>query len=145
MIRVYTDGACGTTGEKIGGWAWILTEDEKHVAGDMGRAHQTTNQRMELVAACEALEWLPAHIPVTVVSDSAYLINGMTQSWYVKWRANGWVNSAKKPVENRYLWERLLAAVEGRVAVTGWEHVKGHDGNHWNERCDVLAVHARTS
>lgn len=142
MIRIYTDGACGRDG--VGGWSWLLVDEDDLICGDMGRASGTTNQRMELVAAGAALAWLPLWVDVEVVSDSAYLVNCFLDKWYAKWRTNDWKTSAKKPVENRDIWERLLSVVEARTGETWWTHVKGHSDDHFNELCDELAVHART-
>lgn len=142
MIRVYTDGACSTkTG--IGGWSWLLVDDDELICGDLGRAHDTTSQRMELVAAGAALRFLPEWLDVEIVSDSAYLVSCFNDRWYAKWRTNGWKTGARKPVENRDLWELLLELYEGRTGKTTWTHVKGHNGDRWNEHCDRLAVHAR--
>lgn len=139
--RVYTDGACG--GDRVGGWAWILTYDDEFVAGDLGRVADTTNNRMELTAAIKALEWYPNDWGVTVVSDSAYVVNCFLQNWSEAWLKRDWKTSAGKPVENRDLWELLLEVESYRIVE--WEHVKGHNGNRWNEVCDQLAVHARTN
>lgn len=139
--RLYTDGACGL--DKVGGWAWVLTHDDEFVAGDLGYVRDTTSQRMELTAAIEALEWFPNDWMVTVVSDSAYLTNCFLQNWWEDWLERDWKTSAGKPVKNRDLWE-LLLELEPTRAVE-WEHVKGHNGDRWNEVCDQLAVHARTN
>lgn len=134
-VDLYTDGACsGNPGP--GGWAAILVagDTEKEVSG--GEKH-TTNQRMEIMAAVEGLKVLKRTCKVTLYSDSAYLINCMTQKWYVGWQRSGWLNSQKQPVKNRDLWEELLAVVAGHQLQFG--KVKGHSGHVYNERCDELA------
>jgi ribonuclease HI len=134
-VEIYTDGACsGNPGP--GGWAAVLTYGS-HVKEISGGERRTTNQRMELTALLEALRCLKAPCDVTVYSDSAYLINCFRQRWYENWRRNGWVNSRGEPVQNRDLWEALLAEVE-RHRVR-FEKVKGHAGVKLNERCDELA------
>jgi len=137
-VIIYCDGACSGNqfkGNK-GGWGALL------VAGDVvkeirGGERNTSNQRMEL-ACIEALRKLNRDgLDVEVYSDSAYLVNGMQQRWYDRWRKNGWLNVKKKPVENRDLWERLLEQV-GRQNVV-FRKVAGHSGVEMNERADELA------
>ena len=106
-IIIYTDGACsGNPGP--GGWAAVIIMDgqETELAG--GEAH-TTNQRMELKAAVEGLQHLSNPARVRLYSDSAYLVNAFRQGWMERWRNNGWLTKAKKPVENQDLWRQLLA------------------------------------
>ena len=130
---VYTDGACsGNPGP--GGWAWAV-EGGSFASGAVPH---TTNQRMEITAALEALRALPD--PLEVVSDSTYVVNCFKQRWHEGWRSNGWKNSQKKPVENRDLWEALLAEVESRDVA--WHKVAGHSGHPLNDRADRLAVEA---
>jgi len=138
-VIIYCDGACSGNqfkGNK-GGWGALL------VAGDVvkeirGGERNTSNQRMELLACIEALRKLNRDgLDVEVYSDSAYLVNGMQQRWYDRWRKNGWLNVKKKPVENRDLWERLLEQV-GRQNVV-FRKVAGHSGVEMNERADELA------
>lgn len=134
-VEIYTDGACsGNPGP--GGWAAILNYKGKEKEMSGGEKN-TTNQRMELAAAYEALKSLKEACEVIVYSDSAYLINCFKQKWYVSWRKNGWRNSKGDPVQNRDLWEGLLAEVERHEV--RFEKVKGHAGVDLNERCDVLA------
>jgi len=102
-----------------------------------GAESQTTNNRMELRAAIEALGALKISCAVTLCSDSAYLVNAFQQNWFAKWQQNGWLNSKKQPVENADLWRQLLT-LSSRHRVT-WVKVKGHAGNKENERCDALA------
>ncbi len=138
-IFAYTDGACsGNPGP--GGWGALLiakdgeaTVKERELSG--GEA-ETTNNRMELLAAINALETLDRATKITVVTDSVYVKNGVTD-WISGWKRNGWKTSSKKPVKNADLWQRLDAA-QDRHAVT-WEWVKGHAGHPENERADALA------
>jgi len=132
--EVFTDGACrGNPGP--GGWAWAVP------AGPQGSGHDTatTNQRMEVRAAYEAICALPG--PLVVVSDSTYVVNCFKNSWWTGWRSRGWINSAKKPVANRDLWEPLIDLVEERGDVT-FRWVKGHSGHPMNDLVDELAVAA---
>jgi len=133
-VEAFTDGACsGNPGP--GGWGVLLRagSHEKELCG--GAAH-TTNQRMELTAAIEALRALKRPSRITIHSDSKYVVQGMTE-WIHGWKKRGWKNAAKQPVANRDLWEeldRLAARHEVR-----WEWVKGHAGHAENERADALA------
>ncbi|MFZ0159169.1 MAG: ribonuclease H, partial [Kineosporiaceae bacterium] len=132
--EVYTDGACsGNPGP--GGWAWA-TRDGRQASG--GEAH-TTNQRMEISAALEAVRALTG--PLVVVSDSTYVVNCFRDGWWRGWLARGWTTSAKKPVANRDLWEPLVAAVRERGDVR-FRWVKGHSGDPMNDLVDRLAVEA---
>ena len=138
-LFAYTDGACsGNPGP--GGWGVLLRAmeggeivKERELCG--GEA-ETTNNRMELLAAINALEVLGRASTITVVTDSAYVKNGVT-GWIFGWKRNGWKTSARKPVKNVELWQRLDAA-QARHDVT-WEWVKGHAGHPENERADELA------
>jgi ribonuclease HI len=103
----------------------------------VGSESLTTNQRMELTAAREGLSAVDGHRTVALYSDSAYLINCFRDRWYARWQQNGWVNSQKKPVENRDLWEALIA-LAGHHRVT-WHKVAGHSGHPLNDRVDRLA------
>ena len=105
-----------------------------------GGEPSTTNQRMELRAALEGLRAVPGRRQVDLHSDSAYLVNCFRDRWHVRWRQNGWRNAQKKPVENRDLWEALLAEVERHEV--RWHKVAGHSGVPLNERADRLAVAA---
>lgn len=133
-LEVWTDGACsGNPGP--GGWAWA-TRDGKQ---DSGGAPHTTNQRMEIQAALEAVTALPG--PLVVVSDSTYVVNCFRDEWWRGWLARGWTTSAKKPVANRELWEPLVAIVRERGDIT-FRWVKGHSGDQMNDLVDALAVAA---
>ena len=130
---VYTDGACsGNPGP--GGWAWIVP-DGPHASG---AEPATTNQRMELAAALDAVTSLEG--PLEVISDSTYVVNCFRDRWWEGWLERGWVNSQRKPVANRDLWEPLVNAVRDGDVVFRW--VKGHSGDRWNDLADRLAVEA---
>jgi ribonuclease HI len=130
----YTDGACsGNPGP--GGWAWAIPEGAYAVGAE---AH-TTNQRMELTAALEAVRSIPG--PLEVVSDSTYVVNCFRDRWWEGWQRRGWVNSAKKPVANRDLWEPLITLVNERGDET-FRWVKGHATDPMNDLVDQLAVEA---
>ncbi len=129
---VYTDGACqGNPGP--GGWAWAIPNGGRYAAGP---AVHTTNQRMEIQAVLEAVRAIDG--PIAVVSDSTYVVNCFRDKWWVGWLRRGWVNSAKKPVANRDLWEPLIDAVKDRDVTFAW--VKGHSGDLMNDFVDQLAV-----
>jgi len=108
-----------------------------------GGEPQTTNQRMELRAAIEALAALPGARDVALYTDSSYVMNCFRDRWWVRWEQNGWIGSTKQPVSNRDLWERLIAETR-RHAVT-WHKVKGHSGDPLNDRVDALARAASVS
>lgn len=143
-LFAYTDGACsGNPGP--GGWGVLLqakdgeiTVKERELSG--GEA-VTTNNRMELLAAINALETLEKPSALTIVTDSTYVKNGVT-GWIHGWKKNGWKTAAKKPVKNAELWQRLDAA-QARHEVS-WEWVKGHAGHPENERADALARQGMT-
>lgn len=135
----YTDGACsGNPGP--GGWgALLVARDGDTVLRERelsGGEADTTNNRMELLAAISALESLSRPTEITVVTDSAYLKNGV-ESWLAGWKRNGWRTAARAPVKNEDLWRRLDAA-RARHSVT-WEWTRGHSGHPENERADALA------
>ncbi len=141
----YTDGA--STGSRgPGGYGAVLRWKGK-TEEISGGEQDTTNLRMELTAACVALETIDKGYIATVYSDSSYLVNCMRRGWYKRWRENGWLNHRMEPVANRDLWERLLEA-ELRHQEVRWRKVKGHakaGGPHksGNDRADELAVAAK--
>lgn len=152
-MEVYTDGGClGNPGP--GGWAYVIVLDGKALTEKWGAEKNTTNNRMELLAAINALEALqnPANRnawggnllgkPVRLITDSQYVQKGM-KSWIHGWKAGGWKTAGKTPVKNKDLWQRLdiLAA----AFTVEWDWVKGHAGNFWNERCDALTREAIAS
>ena len=131
-LEVWTDGACsGNPGP--GGWAWATRDGRQGSGGEPG----TTNQRMEIRAALEAVRALDG--PLVVVSDSTYVVNCFRDGWWKGWLARGWVTSAKKPVVSRDLWEPLITAVNERGDVS-FRWTKGHSGDEMNDLVDKLAV-----
>jgi len=133
-VAIWTDGACsGNPGP--GGWGIILVYDgaRKELCG--GEA-ETTNNRMELTAAIQALEALKRTCEVDLYTDSAYLRGGIT-NWLAAWKRNGWKTADRKPVKNVDLWQRLEAATHGHKI--DWHWVKGHANDEMNERADELA------
>lgn len=136
-VIIHTDGACsGNPGP--GGWGAVLSWQgrERELSG--GEA-ETTNNRMELMAVIRALEALKRSCRVLVVTDSQYVMRGITE-WMDAWKARGWKTAARKPVKNRELWERLDRQV--RRHEVKWRWVRGHAGNDGNERADGLAREA---
>jgi len=132
---VYTDGACaGNPGP--GGWAWATAPDGER--RDSGGEARSTNQRMEIMAVLQALRSLDG--PLTIVSDSTYVINCFRDKWWVRWQANGWRNASKKLVVNVDLWKPLIELVVARSPQFQW--VKGHSGDPMNDLVDMLAVAA---
>jgi ribonuclease HI len=137
-LTVYTDGACsGNPGP--GGWAWAVSPDGEPRAS--GGERSTTNQRMEIYAAFDALRTLtPRGEPVHVVADSTYVVNCFRDRWWAKWERNGWKNSKREPVANADLWRPLIELVKANEVTWGW--VKGHSGDPMNDLVDGLAVAA---
>jgi len=138
-LFAYTDGACsGNPGP--GGWGVLLiARDGGAVLRERelsGGAADTTNNRMELMAAIQALDSLARPSKITVITDSAYVKNGVSE-WIHGWKRNGWKTSTKKPVKNADLWQQIDAA-RMRHDVT-WTWIKGHAGHEENERADALA------
>ena len=134
VVEIYTDGACrGNPGP--GGWGvWLKSgEFEKEL---FGGEKETTNNRMELMAAIRALEVLNQSCTVKLHSDSKYVLQGITE-WMENWKKRGWKTAAKKPVKNEDLWRRLDAAMQRHDV--DWTWVKGHSGNVGNEKADQLA------
>jgi len=133
-VVIYTDGACsGNPGP--GGWGAVLMSGDKE-RDIWGGEPQTTNNRMELMAAIQALETLTRPCKVELHTDSQYVRNGITE-WLPGWKARGWKTAAKAPVKNDDLWKRLDAA-RARHEVD-WRWVKGHNGHPLNDRADALA------
>lgn len=133
-VELFTDGACrGNPGP--GGWGALLRygSTEKELKG---AEPETTNNRMELMAAIEGLAALNKSCTVVLTTDSQYVKNGITQ-WLPGWKAKGWKTASKKPVKNRDLWERLDEQVQKHDVE--WQWVKGHSGHAENERVDQLA------
>ena len=134
MYEIFTDGACsGNPGP--GGWGALILkgDDENELTGG---AAETTNNRMELQAAIEALKSLPDGSAVRLTTDSVYVKDGIT-NWIKNWKARGWKTAAKKPVKNVDLWQELDS--EAQRHSVEWHWVKGHSGHAGNERADELA------
>ncbi|MFD1516995.1 ribonuclease H [Pseudonocardia yunnanensis] len=131
-LEVWTDGACsGNPGP--GGWAWATRDGRQGSGGET----PTTNQRMEIRAALEAVRALSG--PLVVVSDSTYVVNCFRDGWWRGWLDRGWVTSARKPVVSRDLWEPLVTLFNERGDVS-FRWVKGHSGDQMNDLVDALAV-----
>ncbi|MGB0819594.1 MAG: ribonuclease HI [Parvibaculales bacterium] len=134
MYEIFTDGACsGNPGP--GGWGALICngKNENELTGG---AAETTNNRMELLAAIEALKSLPDGSAVRLTTDSVYVKDGIT-NWIKNWKARGWKTAAKKPVKNVDLWQELDS--EAQRHSVEWHWVKGHAGHAGNERADELA------
>ena len=139
-VEVFTDGACkGNPGP--GGWGVLLRigHHEKEMSGS---EPDTTNNRMEMLAAIKALEALNQPCRVTLHTDSKYVLDGITR-WVFGWQKNGWKTADRKPVKNADLWQALVAAT--RPHQVEWVWVRGHDGHPENERVDRLASDAATA
>lgn len=133
-VIIYTDGACsGNPGP--GGWGAIMMYNG-HTKEIFGGAQETTNNRMEMTAAIEALKTLKRKCNVHIHTDSVYLKDGITK-WLSGWKNNNWKTAAKKPVKNSDLWQELDVLNERHVIKWSW--VKGHNGHEYNERADELA------
>ena len=142
-IEIYTDGSLKKTGQKstFGGWAFIVTQDAQKIYYDFGNEYNTTNQRMELIAIVNALNYIKTirkeNEKVIIYSDSAYAINCYLQEWYINWQNNGWLNANKKEVANQDLWRKIIPFFDNFWY--DFRKVKGHSNNLWNEECDKLA------
>lgn len=135
MITIFTDGSSrGNPGP--GGWGAILITDDlvKEIGG---REDATTNNRMELTAVISSVESALGEHDITIYTDSAYVVNGITR-WVKGWKLNNWKTSTKEDVVNRDLWEKLVSLTTHRVI--NWQLIKGHSGTPGNERCDVIAT-----
>ena len=137
-VVVYTDGACiGNPGPGGYGAVLLYGRRRKEISGGF---RKTTNNRMEILAAIQALESLKDRCRVTLYSDSQYLVNAMSLGWAQRWRSRGWKRNKKDKAINPDLWDRLLLVCEYHSVVFKW--VRGHAGNAENERCDQLATQA---
>ena len=137
-VTIYTDGSCeGNPGR--GGWAAILryNKEERVLTGGSTR---TTNNRMEMTAALEALKFLKEPCAVELHTDSQYLKRAFTDGWLHRWHSNGWLTSNKQPVKNQDLWKDLWSEAEKHEVQ--WIKVKAHANNKLNNRADALAVAA---
>ena len=135
QVTIYTDGACsGNPGP--GGWGCVLMY-RQHRRESSGGAENTTNNRMEITAALEALKLLKEPCEVDLYTDSAYLCNALEKKWLETWSRNGWKTASKSNVENQDLWKELLTLLEQHDVK--FHKVKGHADNEFNNRCDKLA------
>jgi ribonuclease HI len=133
-VELYTDGACsGNPGP--GGWGALLLYGDHRRELSGGEA-STTNNRMELMAVIEGVRALKRSVPLTIYTDSVYVMKGINE-WIAGWKRNGWKTAAKKPVKNEDLWRELDRVLEEHDVQ--WQWVKGHAGNPGNERADELA------
>jgi len=135
-VRIYTDGACSCN-PGPGGWAAIILLPNKVVAID-GNDQRTTNNRMELQAVVEGLRFAKSlgHANVDVYSDSAYVVNAVGKEWLKKWKNNGWKAASGEDVKNKDLWLQLLGLLGRYIRII---KVKGHSGDTFNEKADILA------
>ena len=135
QVTIYTDGACsGNPGP--GGWGCILMYNQ-HKKESSGGAADTTNNRMEITAALEALKLLKEPCQVDLYTDSAYLCNALEKRWLETWSKNGWKTASKSSVENQDLWKELIVELDRHDVQ--FHKVKGHADNEYNNRCDKLA------
>lgn len=161
-VNIYTDGAYSSK-TKVGGWAFIVQPEQffntsatiQYIQQNSKHNYElnTTNNRMELTALLQALQYIDTnahYLPyditkATIYSDSAYIVNSFKEDWHSKWKANGWRTTAKTPVKNQDLWEQILEVYERIKTFVGIaiEKVEGHSDNIWNQMADELAVAAR--
>lgn len=135
-VNIYSDGACsGNPGP--GGYAVILEYNGTELELSGGEEN-TTNNRMELMGVIIGLESLKESCDVTIVSDSKYVVDAFNKKWIDSWQKKDWKKSDGKPVLNKDLWQRLLVTVNKHKVK--FEHILGHNGHEYNERCDKLAV-----
>tara|TARA_B100000575_G_scaffold292697_1_gene301806 strand:+ start:4407 stop:4868 length:462 start_codon:yes stop_codon:yes gene_type:complete len=135
MISIYTDGACsGNPG--IGGWGAVIINGDQEPFYLSGGEQNTTNNRMELMAAINAIIYFQDKQNLEIFTDSKYLKDGI-ESWINKWKINGWKTSTKKPVKNQDLWLKLDSEIKHHNIKWNW--VKGHANNKYNEKADLLA------
>lgn len=149
MIKyeVWIDGSTKNNGqdETYGGWGWHLERKEEYVHSANGGSYNTTNQRMELTAAIEAIKYYKRFhknekTKLVLYTDSAYLFNCWKEKWYKKWENNNWLNTKQQPVANRDLWERLIPSFKDKTIQ--FVKVKGHADNKGNIEADRLATEA---
>jgi ribonuclease HI len=132
-VRVYTDGGCR---ESVGGWGWWNSMNKESA---FGSEFPSTNQRMELKAACEAIDHYLDEPNLIIVSDSRYLVNAMQNKWWARWEKNGWITAKGEAVANKDLWDSLVRFIKENPAIQ-FEWVKGHSGVEGNEAADKLAT-----
>ncbi|MCW4014051.1 MAG: ribonuclease HI [Candidatus Bathyarchaeota archaeon] len=145
LVKIYADGGCRGNGNEcnIGGWGAVMLDMATKKFRELKGAEpsSTTNNKMELTSAIEALKAMKKHdIPIEVHMDSQYVVSGMT-SWLASWKKNNWRTSAKKPIKNKELWKEL-DGLASKFADLKWVKVKGHSDDKWNNRADELANEA---
>ena len=136
--KIYTDGAC-TGNPGPGGWGAVIFDQDDKQKNISGSEKNTTNNRMELLAAIMSLKKIKSNSEVIIFTDSTYVKNGITE-WMKNWKKNGWKNSSKKPVKNKDLWVKLDKLCETNNV--SWKWVKGHSSNEFNNLADELATKA---
>jgi ribonuclease HI len=140
-IEIYTDGSSlGNPGP--GGWGTVIVDNNKIIEELGGGDKNTTNNRMELQAAIEALKYINKKyqdIIVDIYADSAYVLGGVT-NWIFGWEKNGWKTSKKEPVLNQELWKELIGLVREYKGKINWQKVKGHSGHVYNDKADEIAT-----
>ena len=146
MISIYTDGSCDKAGN--GSWAFVGVHSaaSEIVFQNFGVVNNATNNRMELTAAIKAIQYMSAskmQFPIKIFSDSAYVIGGFTKGWEKTWRKNNWIGSQGREIKNRDLWEIILNLEKQYSSRIEWLHIRGHNGDKWNEYCDRLSRNCR--
>ncbi|MDB2353799.1 ribonuclease HI [Candidatus Pelagibacter bacterium] len=137
-FKIYTDGACsGNPGP--GGWGAVIFDNDNNQTNISGKEKNTTNNRMELLAAIMALKKIKSNSQITIYTDSTYVKNGITE-WMFNWKKNDWKTASKKPVKNKDLWIKLDKLCEKNKV--SWKWVKGHATNKYNNLADQLATSA---
>lgn len=137
-FKIYTDGACsGNPGP--GGWGAVIFDNDNNQTNISGKEKNTTNNRMEILAAIMALKKIKSNSQITIYTDSTYVKNGITE-WVFNWKKNNWKTASKKPVKNKDLWIKLEKLCEKNKV--SWKWVKGHAANKYNNLADQLATSA---
>ena len=137
-FKIYTDGACsGNPGS--GGWGAVIFDNDNNQTNISGKEKNTTNNRMEILAAIMALKKIKSNSQITIYTDSTYVKNGITE-WMFNWKKNDWKTASKKPVKNKDLWIKLDKLCEKNKV--SWKWVKGHATNKYNNLADQLATSA---
>ena len=137
-FKIYTDGACsGNPGP--GGWGAVIFDNDNNQTNISGKEKNTTNNRMEILAAIMALKKIKCNSQITIYTDSTYVKNGITE-WMLNWKKNDWKTASKKPVKNKDLWIKLDKLCEKNKV--SWKWVKGHATNKYNNLADQLATSA---
>lgn len=142
MIEIYTDGSCSVNSGK-GGWGVVIVENGEISREECGSAVDTTNNRMELTAFLKALQIMEEKdevVDYTIYTDSAYIANCFKDKWYQKWLVNGWKAANRTAIKNQDLWKAILKIHRHSIHNITIVHIKGHQGDRFNERADTLAT-----